>query len=97
VVENCHRSCCLAAGVALGAGVGFITKSFVWPTAQKFLAGAFRGTRSRPLTAPTCGRTPARLERGRYPETDKANEIVGVAKNEQADRKQNSVKFKFQS
>ena len=52
--------------LALGAGVGFIAKTFGWPTAQKFLAGTFRGTRSRPLTARTFERTPARRERGRY-------------------------------
>jgi mono/diheme cytochrome c family protein len=52
--------------LALGAGVGFIAKTFGWPTARKFLSGTFRGTRSRPLTAHTFERTPARLERGRY-------------------------------
>lgn len=50
----------------IGAGLGFIAKTFGWPTAQKFLAGTFRGTRSRPLTARTFERTPARLVRGRY-------------------------------
>ena len=50
----------------IGAGVGFISKTVGGPTAQKFLAGTFRGTRSRPLTARTFERTPARLVRGRY-------------------------------
>ena len=52
--------------LAVGAGTGFIAKAFGWPTAWKFLAGTFRGTRSRPLTARTFERTPARVERGRY-------------------------------
>ncbi len=52
--------------LTIGVGVGFIAKTFGWPTAQKFLAGTFRGTRSRPLTARTFERTPARLVRGRY-------------------------------
>ncbi len=59
--------------LAIGAGVGFIAKTFGWPTAQKFLAGTFRGTRSRPLTARTFERTPARLERGRYLVSSLAN------------------------
>jgi cytochrome c553 len=52
--------------LALRAGTGFIAKAFGWPTAWKFLAGTFRGARSRPLTARTFERTPARVERGRY-------------------------------
>jgi hypothetical protein len=57
----------------IGAGLGFIAKTFGWPTAQKFLAGTFRGTRSRPLTARTFERTPARLVRGRYLVSSLAN------------------------
>jgi hypothetical protein len=52
--------------LTIGAGLGFIAKTFGWSTAQKFLAGTFRGTRSRPLTARRFERTPARLVRGRY-------------------------------